>query len=104
MRNLHTRKDFLNLPFHEEDASAFSSLTRSKSYADCHLKIRDCDKYIRLELGFSGVEDLENSIYKLTTLIDHITELRANLIERGVGLVKEFEEYKKTKGAEPEYL
>lgn len=77
------RKDFLNGPHQHSDASIFSYIhVKNSSYGpryEADLKIRDCNRIINLEVEIYDDRSYKNSIRKLTTLIDHLYELREAL-------------------------
>lgn len=85
--NIFSRKDFLNLPFHHSDASIWSEVLfvteiteeKTESWHSIELKIKDCTHWISLNLAVEEGKSKENSLFKLTTLIDHLTELRAEV-------------------------
>ncbi len=74
------RRSFINKPgFH---ATAFVYATVSKTRADdesgCYtnLDIADCNRSISLSIDCDGEASIANSLYKLDTLIDTLTEFR----------------------------
>ena len=84
--NIFARKDFLNKNFFESDASIFSNVQfveesgEEKEWVFAELKIRDCNKAVSLNLNSSNKEKYENSLYKLDTLIEHLTDLRSAIV------------------------
>jgi hypothetical protein len=81
----YTSKKFLNKDGHESDASIFTELKFSRhdsSYVDAILKIKDCNHQIFLTIEVTSYEEekdegeFENSIFKITTLIDELVAFR----------------------------
>lgn len=99
--NIFARKDFLNKDFFESDASIFSNVQfvegveEEKDWIYAELKIRDCNKAIALNLNSSSKEKYENSLYKLDTLIEHLTELRSAIVGARAG--KQTKKHERTK-------
>lgn len=79
---LFHRADFLNKRGYHSDASIFSKLVVSAdkkfSEQEFELSIRDCSKQISLAIYAYSEEEMQNVLYKLDTLIDHLSELRSS--------------------------
>jgi hypothetical protein len=92
---IHSRADFINLPFHGEDGSIFSEIVMYKgkegkfiSNWDATLKLRDCSSVVSFDLWLKNEEDIENTLHKLQVMIDHLTELREKIKQYGPEYVK----------------
>ena len=92
---VHSRADFINLPFNGEDGSIFSEIVTYKgkedkfvSKWDASLKLRDCSSTVSFDLWIRNEEDLENVLHKLQVMIDHLTELRQKVQQYGPEYVK----------------
>ena len=88
------KKDFLNMDGHLSDASIFSNVIRHKATAEdntaeyrshdywsTELKIRDCEKSVYIDLELDDLNQVANTVYKLTVLINHISELRDAILK-----------------------
>lgn len=84
---IHSKKNFINKSFNHSDASIWSQITITKSndYIDSYvsLKIRDCDRTVNLSLGCSTDNELNNSIYKINTMIVHLSKLKEAITKAG---------------------
>lgn len=82
---IHSRKEFLNKPFYHSDASVFSEVEIWEEEKEVSLgivlELRDCWKKINLAFSVAEYEDLENSLFKVDTLINHLEVFRPKLIE-----------------------
>jgi hypothetical protein len=91
----HHAADFLNKPGFHEDGTIFSSIVLTKYEKrtdwDCVFKINDCNNRVSLSCWIDDEEDLDNLIYKLTIMVDHIKEFRDAVEVSG----KEYLELKK---------
>jgi hypothetical protein len=86
------RRDFINKEFHHSDGSIYSEVEMWEYEKDgvdmgVTLKIRDCERPIHLSLSCTDDEGISNSLYKLDTIIQHLSDLK-------LGLVKAYEIYK----------
>jgi len=99
------RREFLNLPGHETHANIVTDITLSTSswrnsdnYRTCYvnLGISDCKDIVSLNLDISTDEDADrdNAIYKVSTLIDVLTEFKEALIKE-CALQKELSDKRK---------
>jgi hypothetical protein len=73
-------KKFLNLDGHQSDASVMVVQHTSK----WEVSIRDCNRFVELFEYTDTADKMENGLYKLNTMIDVLTQLRDNVIERGI--------------------
>jgi len=87
VRNVYSRKDFLNLPFHDSDASIFTCIKENSDNSETPIwygidcKIKDCTHLITLSFGIRDDEMYKNSLYKLDTMIQHLIEFKDALIK-----------------------
>lgn len=86
----HSSKKFLNKDGHESDASIFTEIKfirNSDSYADCTLKIKDCNHQIFLVIEVTDYDEkrdegeFENSLFKIDTLIEELTNFREQCVK-----------------------
>ena len=101
IKNIHCRADFLNKPFYEEDASIFSKLTVYNKDSDgfgwdCTLKIRDCSSTVTIDTYIKDQGDLDNLLFKLTVMIEHLKELRDAVQQNGQEYVNRKDEKRKS--------
>lgn len=84
--NIHSKKDFLNKPFHHSDGSIFSQIRiyRDKEgvTSNVQLKLRDC--YHTIDLSFGSTLDKQkehdNALFKIDKIISHLQSFREGLI------------------------
>lgn len=86
---IFSKKEFLNLPGQEEMASIMAQVTLQTYWGnkddlernvDYTLIISDCNKQIRLDFNHGDEYDQENSLFKLDTLINTLSEFRSVLV------------------------
>lgn len=91
-KNIHQSADFLNKPFFHSDATIYTCLTINEESIhggwDASLKIRDCSESVSIYVDADSIEELENSIYKLNTLINSLTKFRSVIIKHGYKFAK----------------
>jgi hypothetical protein len=98
MDMLFCRKDFLNRDYLGEDASIFSNIVIYDSgYSDGTLKIRDCDKTVRLDLDVRDDNQYDNTLHKINTMIEHLDDLKNFLVSKREYVQRVVEESKKKK-------
>lgn len=99
-KEIHYRAEFLNKPFFEEDGSIFSKLivdTKEEGYGwDCTLKIRDCSNTVSIDTWIKSQDDLDNLLFKLTVMIEHLKELREVVQQNGQEYVNTLNEKRKS--------
>lgn len=80
---VHSRGDFLNKPFHHENATIFTEVkieddSRWGWSAIC--KISDCNRTVSLCFDNDSKDDHINNLYKIDTLISNLREFRKGLV------------------------
>lgn len=110
---IFSKKEFLNLPGQEEMASILAQVKlqdywgdeeNEYRHIDYTLIISDCNKQIRLDFDHDDEYDQENSLFKLDTLINTLSEFRSALVDE-FKIQNEFKlkrEEKKKRDAEEE--
>lgn len=78
-------RDFLNKPYNHSDGSIYSriSVHESEDFVDlsAQLKIRDCERPVHLSIYPGSEEELENAVFKVDIMIEHLYKLRQGLIK-----------------------
>ncbi len=78
------RKEFLNLPGHNGMANIVAQITKNQwnsddeLYRNLELKLdfADCDRKVSMDLGYHNDYDRENTLHKVDTMIDVLSEFR----------------------------
>jgi len=82
---IFSRKEFLNLAGQESMANIVCHITKQHTqgdgsyYPDITLSVADCDRKVSMYLDLEDEYDIENSMHKVDTLIDVLTEFRREL-------------------------
>jgi hypothetical protein len=99
---LHSRRDFINLPFCYSDGSITSMIygfqeektnevgeTVNKIDFNISLKIRDCERAINLAFSLNDDPDsYSNCLFKIDTIVNHLQELRMQIQKAEVVRIK----------------
>ena len=110
---IFSKREFLNLPGHHSMANIVTDIKKyngdeekGERWIDIHVGIADCNRSISLAFDYEDKEGRENSLHKVDTLINVLTEFREalekemkyqNRLERRRKRLKEEEEKKKKK-------
>lgn len=94
------RKEFLNLAGHNGMANIVAQIVAGKygdvgeyRHAYCKLDFADCSRVISMDIDLSDEYTRENSLFKLDTMIDVLTEYR-DAVEREAKYQKRLEKKK----------
>lgn len=96
-KTIFNRREFINLPSHNNMANIITDISINRYIGDdCEegefdklenrhieatLNIADCDRKITLDIETDNEQERENSLHKVTVLIDTLTEFKSALIE-----------------------
>lgn len=110
---IFSKREFLNLPGHHSMANIVTDIRKysgneekGERWIEIHVGIADCDRKITLAFDYENEEDRKNSLHKVDTLINTLTEFREALekelkyqsrLERRFNRLKAEEEAKKKK-------
>ena len=73
-------RTFLNKPgFHSDASATWDFHVSDRCYAECQIRIRDCDETINLSLEVHTAEWLANSQYKLDVFISLLQAAKKEL-------------------------
>jgi len=97
----HHRADFINKHGFHEDASIFSTIVfedfREAMDWSSSLKIRDCDRTVSLSCWIHNQEDLDNLLFKVNTMVEHLTEYRDAVEKYGKEYLERSKQLEKAK-------
>ena len=108
------KREFLNMPGHHSMANIVTSITKYRDediekghrYVEIHVGIADCSRTITVAWDYDDEADRKNSLHKIDTLINTLTEFREALekelkyqarLERRRNRIKDEEDKKKKK-------
>ena len=110
---IFSKREFLNLPGHHSMANIVADIKKysgdeekGERWIEIHVGIADCNRTISLAFDYDDKEGRDNSLHKVDTLINTLTEFREALekelkyqarLERRRKRLKEEEEKKKKK-------
>lgn len=81
---VHSKGDFLNLPFQHSDGTIFTSVIYDEgryNTPDITCQFRDCSHSIHLSMNVDTEDDLENSLHKVDVIVNNLKEFREALIK-----------------------
>lgn len=95
----HSSGEFLNKPGFHSDATIFSEIKIEcvdDQYInnDYTLRLRDCNETISIAIGIEDTEELDNVMFKLDTMINHLKKLKKACKEAHLIYVKKSLELK----------
>lgn len=75
------KRSFLNTEKHHSNAAIVCDIKdcREDDYGDpfwSHFKLSDCDNHIQLSMDFGSIEELDNTLFKLDTILDITKQFR----------------------------
>lgn len=75
------KRSFLNTDKHHSNASIVCDIKdcRNDSYGGpfwTHFKLSDCDNHIQLSMDLGSIKELENTLFKLNTILDITKQFR----------------------------
>jgi len=97
------RREFLNLPGFHSTAFIYAEVEKTNGHdeyaADCELALSDCSRKITISIDLGSDAERNNSIHKLDTLINTLTDFRRAVKRECVAQVKR--EQKRSKKPAP---